>query len=545
MEEENRQNENINPYLIAFSVILPTFFAVLGTSATNVAMRHVAGFLGATQYETNTVITSYLIANAMVLPLSGWLTKTFGQKNTLFMAIAMFISGAFLCLIANNLPMLLFARIVQGIGGGALIPICQAVLLTTFPPEERGKAMAIYGFALILPPLIGPTFGGWITDNYVWQWIFAINIPVGLISLLLIHLFLFDPPEITQKRIKRVDVPGLLMIILGLGCMQFILDKGQQYNWFDTWWICVLSGISFMCVVCFICWELNRRNPIADISVFNDINFTVGSILGSFIQVVLYSTLMLLPAFLQTLLGYSPMASGLSILPRSISVAVMLVIVSKIADKVDNRILITIGLLIIAVGTFLFTNINLTSSIQNVMIPNLILGSGIAFTFISVSSISFATLPKNKIPDGAGLGALSRSVAGAFATSLTATYVERHSQMHQYYLISNLTPNSLVFRAKLSMLQHTALGKLPEALALKYANVHIYHDLLKQARLFAYFDTFALLALISILVIPLCLLFKINKGHRGYLKKQYLWFIHSLRHYHRMARIRRAKTSVV
>ena len=264
----------------------------------------------------------------------------------------MFILGAILCVMANNLHFLLFARVVQGIGGGALLPMCQAVLLSTFPPEQRGKAMGIFGFSIILPPLLGPTFGGWITDNSSWQWIFLINIPVGIISLVLVYFFIFDPPEIVQKRIKSVDILGLMSIIIGLGCMQYVLDKGQQYNWFDTGWICVLSGISLFCFVFFICWEWERKNPIADISVFKDINFTVGSILGAFIQVVLYSTLMLLPAFLQTLLGYSPTASGLSILPRSLSVAVMLLIVGRIADKVDNRILTVIGLTIIGLVHF-------------------------------------------------------------------------------------------------------------------------------------------------------------------------------------------------
>ena len=322
--------------------------------------------------------------------------------------------------------------------------------------------------------------------------------------------------------------------------MQYVLDKGQQYNWFDTTWICVLSAISLFCFVFFICWEWERKNPIADISVFKDINFTIGSILGAFIQVVLYSTLMLLPAFLQTLLGYSPTASGLSILPRSLSVAVMLLIIGKIADNVDNRILTVIGLIIIGYGTFLFTNINLSSSIENIMIPNLVLGSGIAFTFISVSSISFATLPGNKIHDGAGLGALIRSVAGAFATSLTATCVERHSQMHQYMLIHNLTPYSLIFNNKLLVLKNIFLLHLPQYLATKCAYMRIYQDLTMQSRLFAYFDTFSMLAFISFAIIPMCLLFRINKKGRSYLKKQYLWFLRSLRHYKKMNRIRRA-----
>lgn len=539
MAVENFEIKKINPYLIAFSVILPTFFAVLGTSATNVAMKNIAGFLGATQYETNTVITTYLIANAMVLPLSGWLTKTFGQKNTLYLAITLFTIGALLCVLAHSLPTLLIARAIQGIGGGALIPMCQAVLLSVFPPEKRGLAMGMFGFSMILPPLLGPTFGGWITDNSSWHWIFLVNIPVGIISLILVHMFIFDPPEIVQKRKKSVDTPGLVSIIVGLGCMQYVLDKGQQYNWFDTGWICLLSAISIFCFIFFICWELERKNPIADISVFKDLNFAVGSILGAFIQVVLYSTLMLLPAFLQTLLGYSPTASGLSILPRSISVAVMLIVVGKIADKVDNRILITIGLSIIGFGTFLFTNVNLTSSIENIMIPNLILGAGIAFTFIPVSSISFATLPKNKLHDGAGLGALTRCVAGAFATSLTATYVERHSQIHQSYLVENLTPYSIVFQTKLALYKGYFLTHLPSILAAKKANSLMYHQLLEQSRLFAYFDTFSILALISFLAIPLCFFFRIKKTGRGYLKKQYLWFISSLRHYKTMSKIKK------
>ncbi len=529
---EENSTKQVNKYLVALAVILPTFFVALGTSAANVAMKHIAGFLGATQYETNTVVTMYLIANAMVLPILGWLTKTIGQKNTLYLSMIMFIGGAILCVSTHSLNVLLVARTIQGFGGGIMIPMCQAVLLYTFPIEERGKAMSLFGFSVILPPLLGPTFGGFITDNSSWQWIFLINIPVGILSVILMYLFITDPPEIREKHQKQFDIPGLISVIAGLGCMQYVLDKGQQYNWFDTGWICVLSAISVTMLTFYLVWETIYKNPISDVRVFKDVNFAVGTALGCFIQVVLYSTLMLLPAFLQTILGYSPTMSGLSILPRSLSVTIMLIVVGKIADKIDNRVLIAIGLIIIGFGTFMFTNLNLTSSIAWVVIPNLVLGAGIAFTFTASSSISFATLPKNKLHDAAGLGSLARAVAAAFSTSLTATSVERFSQVHQGYLVSNLSQYSLIFQNKLAQLQSYFSVNLPAFLAAKKANAVIYHDLLIQSRLMAYFDTFAFLAVVSFCAIPLCLLFQIKSySGKSYLKKQYIWFMYSIRHY--------------
>lgn len=508
------ETKSINPYIIAFTIILPTFFAMVATSGTNVCLPHIAGYFGATQYEANTVITSYMIANAVMLPLTGFLIRALGYKKLCYYCIILFALGSLFCVLASNLQLLIVSRIIQGIGGGPLMPIAQAILVESFPKEQRGIAMALFGFAAILPPLIGPFVGGYLTDNLSWQWVFIVNIPVCLISLILIKIFINEKERIKEKYKKKFDYIGLTSIIIWLGTMQIVLDKGQQYNWFDESWICWLTGISLFAMIFFIVWELEYKYPFVNIRVFKDINFFIGTIIGGFVNVMLYSTLLLVPMFVQSLLGYSPFWSGYCIAPRVISCAIMFLVVGKLTEKIDNRILIVIGLFILSATTFMFSRINLNASIESIMLPNFLFGAGIAFTFIPVSTMAFATLAPRKVKDGAGLHSLFKCVITAIATSMSATFIARVSQTHQTYLVWNLSPNSLIFQNKIISLKSAFITHLPAFIAAKKAHGAVYRELLQQARLCAFYDAFLFFAFVSFIIIPLVLFFRSKRKRK-------------------------------
>lgn len=508
---EEVEQKKYNPYIVAMAVLLPAFLALAASSATNVSQPHIAGFYGATQYETNTVITCYIISGGLMLPVTGYLVRTIGKKLLMNWSIIVFCLGCLLCLLAPNLQSLIMARIVQGIGSGCILPLCQAVLLEVFPPEQRGVAMGLFGVAAMFSPLAGPFMGGYLTDNYSWQWIFIINIPLCILSVILVKIFVADDKPQKLKYNKKFDYIGFSSIVVAMGCMQVVLDKGQQYNWFDTTWICWLSGICIFSFVLFYVWELEYKYPVIDIRVFKDRNFLFGTIASSFINVMLYSTLLLVPMFVQSLLGYSPSMSGLTMFPRAIVCLFGLIIVGEISKYVESRILATIGLLIMASSILMLTQINTTSSMESIILPNLLLCIGVPTAFVPITALSFQTLPSSKNADAAALHALFKNIVTAIATSISATFIARVSQVHQNYLVANLTPHNSIFQYKLLMLKNKFLIHYSSYTALKKANGTLYKELLQQARLASFFDAFLVLALLCVCVIPLLYILKTNK----------------------------------
>ena len=345
-----------NPYIVAISVLLPSFLALAASSATNVCQPNIAGFFGATQYEANTVITCYIISGGIMLPVTGYLVEKIGKKLLLYYSLWIFCLGCLLCILAPNLQTLIAARIIQGIGSGCILPLCQAVLLDVFPKEQRGIAMGLFGVAAIFSPLSGPFLGGFLTDNFSWQWVFIINIPLCILSFILIKFFVpSDKPKIKNK--KKFDIIGYTSIVIAMACMQIVLDKGQQYNWFDTPWICYLSGICIFSFIFFYVWELECKNPVIDIRVFKDRNFMFGTFISSFINVMLYSTLLLVPMFVQSMLGYSPSMSGLTMFPRAVICLTGLLIVGEISRFIELRLLASIGLSIMGIAVLMLTHI--------------------------------------------------------------------------------------------------------------------------------------------------------------------------------------------
>lgn len=508
MEESQK---SINPYIVAISVLLPSFLALAASSATNVSQPHIAGFYGATQYEANTVITCYIISGGLMLPVTGYLVRTIGKKLLLYYSIWLFALGCLLCIIAPNLQALIGARVIQGIGSGCILPLCQAVLLEVFPQEQRGLAMGLFGVAAMFSPLAGPFIGGWLTDNYSWQWIFIMNIPLCMISFLLVKLFVpNDKPE-KQKYNKKFDIIGYTSIVIAMACMQIVLDKGQQYNWFDTTWVCWTTGVCIFSFIFFYVWELEYKYPVIDIRVFKDRNFLFGTLISSFINVMLYSTLLLVPMFVQSLLGYSPSKSGLAMFPRAVICLIGLLVVGEVSRYVKPKILAATGLLIMAVSVLMLTQLNTTSSIEAVIIPNILLCIGVPTAFVPITALSFQTLPSSKNADAAALHALFKNIITAMATAVSATFIARVSQVRQTYLVEHLSFHNPVFQYKLMMLKSKFLIHYPTVLAAKKASGTLYKELLQQARLASFFDAFAVLALMCVTVIPLLLLIKAKK----------------------------------
>ncbi len=501
-----------NPYIVAIAVLLPSFLALAASSATNVSQPHIAGFYGATQYEANTVITCYIISGGLMLPVTGYLVRKIGKKLLMYYSIFLFMLGCLLCILAPNLQALIGARVVQGIGSGCILPLCQAVLLEVFPPEKRGVAMGLFGVAAMFSPLAGPFVGGYLTDNYSWQWIFIINIPLCMLSFLLIKIFMpGDRPEKTPED-NHFDIVGYVSIVVAMACMQIVLDKGQQFNWFDTPWICWLTGICIFSFVLFYVWELEYKHPVIYIRVFKDRNFLFGTIASSFINVMIYSTLLLVPMFVQSLLGYSPSMSGLTMFPRAVICLIGLLAVGEISRFIGNKILATIGFLIMASALLMLTQMNPTSSIESVILPNILLCIGVPTAFVPVTALSFQTLPASKNADAAALHALFKNIVTAVATSVSATFIARVSQVYQTYLVGNLSPHNPMFLYKLSMLKSKFMVHYPSVLAARKADGMLYRQLQQQARLGAFFDVFIVLATLCILIIPVLYILKSKKS---------------------------------
>ncbi len=510
--EEEIQEKRVNPYIIAIAVLLPSFLALAASSGTNVSQPHIAGFYGATQYEANTVVTCYIISGGLMLPITGYLVRRIGKKLLMLYSIAVFALGCFLCIIAPTLQTLIAARVVQGIGSGCILPLCQAFLLEAFPPNQRGVAMSLFGVAAMFSPLAGPFIGGYLTDNFSWQWIFIANIPLCLLSLIMIKFLIADDVVEKIKYNKKFDYAGYISIVLAMGCMQVILDKGQQWNWFDATWICWMTGICIFSFVFFYVWELEYKYPVIDIRVFKDRNFLVGTIISSFINVTIYSTLLLVPMFVQSMIGYSPSMSGLAMFPRAVICFIGLLVVGEISKFVNPKLLAIIGFVIIAVSMLMLTQMNPSSSMESIVFPNILLCIGVPTAFVPITALSFQTLPASKTADAAALHALFKNIVTAIATSVSSTFIARVSQVYQNYFVANLSTENPVYHAKLMAAQSKFMHYYPAYVASRKAGGSLYRELLSQARLASFFDVFTILALIIVLIIPFVLILKYKRA---------------------------------
>jgi len=503
-----------NPWAIALTVTMATFMEVLDTSIANVSLPHIAGNLSAGQDESTWVLTSYLVANAIVLPLSGWLSTIFGRKRFYMSCVALFTISSILCGLAPSLPMLIFFRILQGLGGGGLAPSEQAILADTFPPAKRGMAFAVYGIAVVSAPAIGPTLGGWITDNYDWRWIFFINIPVGILSLFLTHKLVEDPPYLRgqKKSSIRIDYIGLAMITIGLGALQVVLDKGERDDWFSSSFIVTFTAIAAFGLIFAFFWEWNHEHPIIELRLLKSRSFLISNIAMFMLGVVLFGTTLLMPQMLQSLFGYTAEEAGMVLSPGGIAVILLLPAVGFLISKVDARYLISLGFFITSIGLFHLSRLNLDISFNQAVWARVLQASGLAFLFIPIQTVAYIGMPREKSNAISGMTNLSRNIGGSVGISLVTTLLARRAQYHQSVLSAHTSSASSAFNNMVTGTANhlTASGSSPEE-ATRQAYGIVANTIGRQAAMQSYLDVYYLLAVGAAILVPCVFIMK--KAH--------------------------------
>jgi DHA2 family multidrug resistance protein len=497
-----------NPYWIAVAVVLASFLEVLDTTIVSVAQPNIAGNLGATNEEATWVLTSYLVANAIILPASGWLSLRFGRKRFLIACTAVFTIGSFLCGIAPSMPFLILARILQGAGGGALLPLSQAILLESFPREKQGMAMAMFGLGVVVAPVLGPFVGGWITDNYSWRWVFNINIPIGILAIYMMGRFVEDPPYVKNSRPGTVDSIGFGLLAVWLATLQIVLDKGQQEDWFASSWIAWFVIISIAAMAALIVREMRTPEPIVDLRVFLNRNFWAGTVVTLLVMGAMYSALTMLPLFLQTLLGYTAQSSGMATAPRGIGAMIAMPLVGVLMMYVDGRWLMSLGIALIAASTLMFANLTLDVSMASIVWPNVLQGLGMGLVMVPLMALAVGTLPNEKIGNASGIFNLMRNLGGSIGISISTTFLVRMTQVHQANMVAHLTPYDAAFQQRLASMAGGLSRYAAAPVARAQAYGALYGIMQQQAYLKAYVDMFCWTALIVALCLPLVWLLK-------------------------------------
>lgn len=503
---------SINPWVIAVTVTLATFMEVLDTSIANVALPHISGNLSASADESTWVLTSYLVSNAIILPLSGWLSSLIGRKRFYMSCVALFTVSSFLCGLAPSLGILVLFRILQGVGGGGLQPSEQAILNDTFALEKRGMAFAVYGIAVVVAPTIGPWLGGWITDNFSWRWIFYINVPVGILSLLLTNWLVSDPPHMKRANIRegfRIDYIGIGLISLGLGSMQIILDKGERDDWLSSGFIQVFFVLMLVGIIAGIVWELRHKDPVVDLRMLKDRNFAVATLAMFFLGFVLYASTVLIPQFLQEMMGYTAELAGLALSPGGAVIMLMMPVVGFLVSKVNTKYLITFGCTVSSLSLFVMAGWNLQIDYKHAVLARMMQSFGLAFLFIPINVSAFAFVPKEKTNMGTGIINLARNIGASVGIATVTTLLQRRTQFHQSQLMEHVNSMSQAFQAKLHALTvaFSSSGAIGSGAA-SQAYGMIYGSVQRQAVMLAFIDNFHLLGIVFLIVIPVLMLLK-------------------------------------
>jgi DHA2 family multidrug resistance protein len=497
-----------SPWLIAMGVMMATFMEVLDTSIANIALPHIAGSLSATPEEATWVLTSYLVSNAIVLPTTGWLANHFGRKRVFISCIAMFTIASALCGLAWSLPTLIFARILQGIGGGAMVPIAQSIMLESFPRQKRGAAMAIFAQGVVVAPILGPTLGGWITDSYSWRWIFYINLPVGIMAVLAAQWLVEDPPYIQRNKSATIDYIGFGLLAVWLATLQILLDKGQEADWFGAVWVRWFTLASVLSFAGFIWWQLRAEHPLVDLTVFKNRNFTIGLILMTTLGAILYGTTAQLPLFLQTLMGYPALQSGYAMSPRGIAAFVTTFFVGRIVGKVRMRWMLCIGFILLATSSFLLSNLNLQVSQINVIWPSVVNGIAISFIFVPLTTATMSQLAQQQLGNATGLYNLMRNLGGSIGIAFVTTMLARGAQVHQALMVGHLAPDNPAFRQQFEAAHKLLANHTDPVTASRQAYNAVYSLLDQQAHLLAFVDNFFIFGALALITMPLIFLFK-------------------------------------
>jgi len=510
--------KTINKWLITITVMLPTVMEIIDTSVANVALPHMQGSLNAGTEEITWVLTSYLVSNAVVLPMTGWLSRMFGRKRFLMTCIILFTLASLLCGAAPNLGALILFRVIQGAAGGALIPISQAILMETFPPRQQGMAMAIFGIGAMTGPIVGPALGGWITDNLNWRWIFYINLPIGLVATIMCGLFIFDPDYLKRKASEflQIDYWGLFLLTTSMGALQVVLDKGQQEDWFNSSFILTFSIITTVSLVALIWVELTHPHPIINLRLFKNLSFSAGNLIMFVVGFCLYSSIMLIPMFLQTLMGYSATDAGMVMAPGGVATLITMPFVGAMLAKRDGRKIVLTGLFIGAISMFIMQGLNLEASYWSFVWPRVVLGIGLAMIFVPLTTVTLSVIPRQEMGNATGIFNLLRNIGGSVGIAIAATLLARLSQFYQTSLIPHINQYSPLFQIRFNELKQALIARGMQAHQADQTTLGMMYGMVrKQAAALAYNRIFFIIGLAFLAIIPLLLLLKRPKHQTG------------------------------
>ena len=494
---------HVNPWIVTIAVMLATFMEVLDTTVVNVSLPHIASSMAATTEEATWALTSYLVANAIVLPMTGWLASRFGRKRLLMLSTAGFTLASFLCGIAPNLAALVIFRIIQGATGGALQPLSQAVLLESFKPEERGRAMGFWGLGIVVAPILGPVVGGWLTENYSWRWVFYINLPFGVLSLFMTNMFVFDPPYLKREN-KGIDFWGMGMLVVGIGALQYVLDKGQTEDWFESNTISVLSVIAGVTLIALVIHQLRSKNPIIDLRVFKHRSYAVGVFLMTVVGFVLYGSLVLLPVMLQSLFNYSSLEAGKAMAPRGVGSLLLMPIVGVLTSKLDPRKLLVGGLIIGGVTLIWLGQLNLNAGYWDIIWPQFLQGAGMALLFVPLTTVSMASIERDRMGYATSLFNLMRNIGGSVGIAITSTILQRQRQVIGTRLGENITAYDSTTQSMFEQIRNGFIAAGSDAVTATERTYAALHGILfREASMVSFVMLFRLLGVIFLALIPL------------------------------------------
>jgi DHA2 family multidrug resistance protein len=516
----------INPWAIALTVTMATFMELLDTSISNVSLPHIAGGLGTSYDESTWVLTSYLVANAVILPMSAWLSRVFGRKRYYMMCVALFTVTSFLCGIAPSLGMLIFFRVLQGIGGGGLAPVEQSILVDTFPPAKLGAAFALYSMAIVTAPAIGPPLGGWITDSFSWRWVFFINVPIGLLSLILSNRLVHDPPEFTAERKLartggklRIDYLGITLIAIGFACLEVVLDRGERDDWLESHFIVSFLVVAIAAIAIAIWWEWRHDDPVVELTLLRERNFAIANVYYFLFAFGLFGSTVMIPEMLQMLFGYSATDAGLVLGPGAAVITLLAPFVVRIVPRIGAKRMLGASFTIAALSFFYYAGLNTRTDYSHFAFARAFQGFGYAFMFVPVSQLAYSYLPKNKNNKGSSLTNLCRNWGGSFGIAFVTTMLARRTQYHQSVLVGNLTSGDASVRHFVDSSSHflvTRGSSGPDAIHQAYGLID--RAMTQQATMLAFMDCFRLLGIIVLLGLPLAFFirrFEIGKAGGG------------------------------
>ena len=503
MNSSPHPTPTVNKWLVTLTVMLPTVIEILDISVANVSLGHIQGSLSAGLDEVTWVLTSYLVSNAIIIPITGWLAGTFGRKRYLIFSLGLFTASSFMCGAAPNLETLIFFRILQGLAGGALQPLSLSILLETFPPKEHGMAMAVFGVGVVFGPILGPLLGGYITDTLNWRWIFYINLPLGGLAVMMALLFIVDPHYIKRQE-TRIDYWGLGLLTVGLGCLQLVLDRGEREDWFDSSFIIALSAIAVVCLLLFVVVELWISYPVVDLRIFKNRSFSSGNMIMFLGFFSFFGSVVLMPLFLQNLMGYTAFLAGLVLGPGGLATLFLMPLVGMMIGRLDSRFLLSLGVLINAYALYLMSQFNLDVGFWTVIWPRVVQGIGISFFFVPLSTLTLSSIPKPQMGNGSAIFNLLRNLGGSFGVAFITTMLSRRTQFHHHHLSEGFSIFDFKLQQAVPSIQGFLQGRGFEGTTAHKGSLEaLYGQLQKQAAMLGFNDVFYLLFLFFLFLVPL------------------------------------------